>query len=69
MLHLPEFQPGLPTSFGPLQRNLGSQLCTIHNLTYYQSHMRGIREAIELGRLDDFASEFYDTQAAGDPHE
>ena len=48
---------------------LGSQLCTIHNLTYYQTHMRGIREAIELGRLDEFASEFYDTQAAGDPHE
>ena len=48
---------------------LGSQLCTIHNLTYYQTHMRGIREAIELERLDEFASEFYDTQAAGDPHE
>ena len=48
---------------------LGSQLCTIHNLTYYQTHMGGIREAIELGRLDEFASEFYDTQAAGDPHE
>jgi queuine tRNA-ribosyltransferase len=48
---------------------LGSQLCTIHNLTYYQTHMRGIREAIESGRLDEFASEFYDTQEAGDPHE
>ena len=48
---------------------LGSQLCTIHNLTYYQTHMRGIREAIELERLDEFASEFYDTQAAGDPYE
>ena len=48
---------------------LGSQLFTIHNLTDYQTHMGGIREAIELGRLDEFASEFYDTQAAGDPHE
>jgi queuine tRNA-ribosyltransferase len=48
---------------------LGSQLCTIHNLSYYQTHMQGIREAIESGRLDDFAADFYETQAAGDPHE
>lgn len=44
---------------------LGSQLNTMHNLHYYQDHMRGIREAIEGQRLDDFAAEFYDAQASG----
>lgn len=38
---------------------LGSQLCTIHNLRYYQQHMQGIRSAIEEGRLDAFAQAFY----------
>ncbi|MFK8042773.1 tRNA guanosine(34) transglycosylase Tgt [Congregibacter sp.] len=42
---------------------LGSQLNTLHNLHYYQDHMRGIREAIEARRLDDFADEFYHAQA------
>ncbi len=46
---------------------LGSQLCTIHNLTFYQRHMQGIRKAIEDASLDEFSSEFYETQAAGDP--
>lgn len=46
---------------------LGSQLCTIHNLTFYQRHMQGIRKAIEDAALDKFSTEFYDAQAAGDP--
>jgi queuine tRNA-ribosyltransferase len=46
---------------------LGSQLCTIHNLTFYQRHMQGIRKAIEDAVLDEFSTEFYDAQAAGDP--
>jgi len=44
---------------------LGSQLNTIHNLHYYQSHMAGIRKAIEDGELDEFAQRFYDEQASG----
>ncbi|WOJ96271.1 tRNA guanosine(34) transglycosylase Tgt [Congregibacter brevis] len=43
---------------------LGSQLNTLHNLHYYQDHMRGIREAIEARRLDAFADEFYHAQAS-----
>ena len=46
---------------------LGSQLCTIHNLSFYQRHMQGIRKAIEDASLDEFSTEFYDAQAAGDP--
>jgi queuine tRNA-ribosyltransferase len=38
---------------------LGGQLNTIHNLRYYQKHMQNIREAIEQGRLADYAKEFY----------
>ncbi len=37
---------------------LGSQLNTIHNLHFYQQLMRGLREAIEQGRLSAFASQF-----------
>ena len=44
---------------------LGSRLNTIHNLHYYQDLMRGIREAIELNRFDQFASEFYAIQHIG----
>ncbi|WP_439107765.1 tRNA guanosine(34) transglycosylase Tgt [Congregibacter sp.] len=44
---------------------LGSQLNTLHNLHYYQDHMRGIRDAIDAQLLDDFADEFYDAQASG----
>lgn len=44
---------------------LGSQLNTIHNLYYYQRHMAGIRSAIELGNLEDFAGHFYEEQARG----
>lgn len=42
---------------------LGSRLNTIHNLHYYQDLMRDIRTAIEAGRFDDFAEEFYSKRA------
>lgn len=44
---------------------LGSQLNTLHNLHYYQDHMRGIRLAIEAQRVDEFAAAYYESQAAG----
>jgi len=37
---------------------LGARLNTLHNLHYYQELMRGMRQAIESGRLADFAAEF-----------
>ena len=46
---------------------LASQLCTIHNLRYYQNHMAGIRSAIAAGELDSFASEFYEQQSNPEP--
>ncbi|EBR9859696.1 tRNA guanosine(34) transglycosylase Tgt, partial [Salmonella enterica subsp. enterica serovar Chester] len=44
---------------------LGARLNTIHNLRYYQRLMAGIRQAIEEGRLEAFAAEFY--QRIGKP--
>ncbi|MEE4110319.1 MAG: tRNA guanosine(34) transglycosylase Tgt [Halieaceae bacterium] len=44
---------------------LGSQLNTLHNLHFYQDHMRGIRAAIEAGTLDEFARAFHDAQNQG----
>jgi len=41
---------------------LGAQLATIHNLRYYQSLMAGLRAAIETGRLEAFAADFYASQ-------
>lgn len=41
---------------------LGGQLNTIHNLHYYQQHMKNIREAIEENRLAEYATEFYAAQ-------
>ena len=38
---------------------LGAQLNTIHNLRYYQKLMQDLRDAIELGSLDDFVAAFY----------
>ena len=38
---------------------LGPRLNTIHNLHYYQSLMKGIREAIEQGKLTEFTRDFY----------
>ena len=44
---------------------LGSHLNTMHNLFFYQRLMREIRAAIEAGRLETYASEFYARTAAG----
>jgi queuine tRNA-ribosyltransferase len=41
------------------QEILASRLATIHNLYYYQSVMRGLRQAIETGTLADFVEQFY----------
>jgi queuine tRNA-ribosyltransferase len=41
---------------------LGSQLNTIHNLRFYQNHMSAIRQAIEEGRLAEYAEAFYEAQ-------
>ncbi len=38
---------------------LGSRLNTIHNLFFYQQLMQGLRDAIDVGKLDDFISDFY----------
>jgi len=46
---------------------LGSQLCTLHNLRFYQRHMRAIRDAIETGQLEAFAADFYARQAHPEP--
>jgi queuine tRNA-ribosyltransferase len=35
---------------------LGSRLNTLHNLHYYQELMRELREAIEQGRLEEYAA-------------
>jgi queuine tRNA-ribosyltransferase len=43
---------------------LGARLNTIHNLHYYQSLMRGLREAIEQQRLRAFVDEFYRLRSA-----
>ncbi|MCB1855482.1 MAG: tRNA guanosine(34) transglycosylase Tgt [Halieaceae bacterium] len=44
---------------------LGAQLNTIHNLHYYQQHMRDIRRAIEQGSLESFSADFHRRQQAG----
>ncbi len=46
---------------------LGPMLLTWHNLTYYQSLMRGIRTAITENRLDAHAAELRAAWAGGDP--
>ena len=38
---------------------LGSQLNTLHNLRFYQRVMKGLRDAIEQGKLDEFVAQFY----------
>lgn len=45
---------------------LGPILLTLHNLTYYQELMAGLRAAVAEGRLADFAADFEAQQAAGD---
>jgi len=47
---------------------LGSVLGTIHNLHYYQDLMRGLRAAIEAGRLEAFVAEFYLLRTAEPAH-
>ena len=42
---------------------LGARLNSLHNLHFYQTLMRGMREAIEAGRFRAFAAEFRATQA------
>jgi queuine tRNA-ribosyltransferase len=43
---------------------LGARLNTLHNLHYFQDLMRGLRTAIEGGRLADFIQEFRSLRAA-----
>ena len=38
---------------------LGARLNTLHNLYYYQTLMRGLRDAISAGTLTDFVADFY----------
>ena len=40
------------------QEILAPMLLSLHNLTFYQDLMAGLREAISKGRLDDFAADF-----------
>ncbi|NOX44092.1 MAG: tRNA guanosine(34) transglycosylase Tgt [Gammaproteobacteria bacterium] len=42
---------------------LGARLNTIHNLFYYQTLMKNLRESILTGNLDDFVNEFYAKRA------
>ena len=44
---------------------LGAQLNTIHNLAYYQTLMREMREAIEAGRFQAMRADFERERAAG----
>jgi queuine tRNA-ribosyltransferase len=45
---------------------LGPILLTWHNLAYFQDLMAGLRDAIEAGRLADFAAAFEHREAEGD---
>lgn len=45
---------------------LGPILLTTHNLYYYQTLMRDMRQAIEAGALHDYAAAFHAGQALGD---
>ena len=44
---------------------LGMRLMTLHNLRFYQNLMQGLRDAIEAGRLADFAADFLARLARG----
>ncbi len=46
---------------------LGARLNTIHNLYYYQSLMRDLREAIAAGMLESFVQDFYHRRAQEAP--
>jgi len=45
---------------------ISSMLLTWHNLHYYQELMLGLRAAIEIGTLDDFAAAFHARREIGD---
>lgn len=45
---------------------LGAMLLTQHNLHYYQTLMQGMRDAIEAGKMNEFAATFHEEQAMGD---
>jgi queuine tRNA-ribosyltransferase len=44
---------------------LGARLMTMHNLHFYQHLMQGLRDAIEVGSLESFVSEFLEKQSNG----
>jgi queuine tRNA-ribosyltransferase len=44
---------------------LGAHLMTLHNLTFYQELMKGLRAAIRAGRLGDFVAGYLDRLAEG----
>jgi queuine tRNA-ribosyltransferase len=46
---------------------LGARLNTIHNLTYYQDLMAGLRHAIEQKALDEFRRDFYNRRGQMPP--
>jgi len=46
---------------------LGARLNTLHNLYYYQTLMRQIREAIKADRFESFRSDFYHQRGASVP--
>jgi queuine tRNA-ribosyltransferase len=48
------------------QEMLGPMLITRHNLHYYQELMAGMREAVDAGRLEQFAAEFHAQYEGGD---
>ena len=48
---------------------LAVMLLSWHNIRYYQRLMQGLRTAIEQGKLNEFAADFYAKQQAGDIEE
>ena len=46
---------------------LGATLNTIHNLRHYQRLMKGLRAAIEIGKLDIFVTDFYSKRGKEPP--
>jgi queuine tRNA-ribosyltransferase len=41
-------------------------LLSWHNLAFYQELMAAMRAAIEVGKFEDFRTDFYEIQKAGD---
>ena len=50
---------------GKCNEILGARLNTVHNIHYYQTLMRGLRDAIAHGRLAGFVREFHERRASG----